>query len=185
MTTSTQDNMWFHVLHKSKWKQFISHCDCKPLHQWAARIKATYYNNTEMMSAGFHTVGRRLLTLLSFELIPPKVERWKTSAPRVACAWEITVSICCHNKYLSNVKQKFARTRKYQQAKDLKTCPQYIFPIQPKSLCTHNSPPPRFPWHDIGKRLFYFCRRCWHLILFGHEFWHFRKFAWFFLHTEV
>lgn len=41
-----------------------------------------------------HTVGRRLLTLLSFELMPPNVERWKTSAPSVACACEITVSIC-------------------------------------------------------------------------------------------
>ncbi|XP_028238658.1 uncharacterized protein LOC114417815 [Glycine soja] len=41
-----------------------------------------------------HTVGRRLLTLPSFELIPPNVERWKTSAPSVACACEITLSIC-------------------------------------------------------------------------------------------
>jgi len=41
-----------------------------------------------------HTVGRRLLTLPSFELIPPNVERWKTSAPSVACACEMTLSIC-------------------------------------------------------------------------------------------
>lgn len=41
-----------------------------------------------------HTVGRRLPTLLSFELMPPNVERWKTSAPSVACACEITPSIC-------------------------------------------------------------------------------------------
>ncbi|KAL5160466.1 hypothetical protein HKD37_07G017960 [Glycine soja] len=41
-----------------------------------------------------HTVGRRLLTLPSFELIPPNVERWKTSAPSDACACEITLSIC-------------------------------------------------------------------------------------------
>nr|AFK48996.1 unknown [Medicago truncatula] len=40
------------------------------------------------------TVGRRLLTLLSFELMPPNVERWKTSAPSVACACDITPSIC-------------------------------------------------------------------------------------------
>ena len=39
------------------------------------------------------TDGRRLLTLLSFELMPPKVDRWKTSAPRVAWACEITLSI--------------------------------------------------------------------------------------------
>ncbi|KAL1340360.1 hypothetical protein AAHE18_09G008600 [Arachis hypogaea] len=40
-----------------------------------------------------HTVGRRLLTLLSFELMPPNVERWSTSVPSVACACEITLSI--------------------------------------------------------------------------------------------
>lgn len=32
--------------------------------------------------------------LLSFELMPPKVERWRTSEPSVACACEITPSIC-------------------------------------------------------------------------------------------
>lgn len=40
------------------------------------------------------TVGRRLLTVLSFKSMPPKVDRCDTSAPSVACAWEITESIC-------------------------------------------------------------------------------------------
>lgn len=42
----------------------------------------------------FHTEGRRLLTLLIFELMPLNVERWRTSDPSVDWAWEITVSIC-------------------------------------------------------------------------------------------
>ncbi|WVZ23152.1 hypothetical protein V8G54_001696 [Vigna mungo] len=50
--------------------------------------------NTKIHDDENHTVGRRLLTLPSFELIPPNVERWKTSAPSVACACEITLSIC-------------------------------------------------------------------------------------------
>ena len=42
----------------------------------------------------FLTVGRRLLTLVSFEPIPLNVERCITSDPRVAWACEITLSIC-------------------------------------------------------------------------------------------
>jgi len=51
-----------------------------------------------------HTVGRRLLTFPIFELIPPNVERWKTSAPSVACACEITLSIYSKNR--QNIQNK-------------------------------------------------------------------------------
>lgn len=46
----------------------------------------------------FYTVGRRLLTLLSFKLIPPNVDRWRTREPSVDWACEITVSICTRSR---------------------------------------------------------------------------------------